>query len=174
MDIVRRAARLAGIPYQTYLKEVAFRGALQDLKAARDAGVEIPPRADGHGPRRRTRSAVRRQVHPNKITSAIEHLDEAVAALDQAIRGRRGRAGRSRGAASLATAAIDDYPQGRGATVLLRRWQTVLGRRDRLTQRFEGSTNRVLKRSSLLLELVTTSLHVNQSDVAEGPCSGSP
>ncbi len=43
LDIVRRAASLAGIPYQTYLKEVAFRGALQDLKAARDAGVEIPP-----------------------------------------------------------------------------------------------------------------------------------
>jgi predicted DNA binding CopG/RHH family protein len=42
LDVVRRAARLAGVPYQTYLKEAAFRCALADLRAAREAGVEIP------------------------------------------------------------------------------------------------------------------------------------
>ncbi|MGI9147267.1 MAG: hypothetical protein ACR2IK_12045 [Chloroflexota bacterium] len=43
MDIVRRAARLAEIPYQTYLKEVVIRGALMDLRIAHEAGVDVPP-----------------------------------------------------------------------------------------------------------------------------------
>jgi predicted DNA binding CopG/RHH family protein len=42
LDVVRHAARLAGVPYQTYLKEAAFRSAIRDLRAAREAGVEIP------------------------------------------------------------------------------------------------------------------------------------
>ena len=42
IDIVRRAARLAGVPYQTYLKQAAIRTAIEDLRAAREAGVEIP------------------------------------------------------------------------------------------------------------------------------------
>lgn len=42
LDVIRRAARLAGVPYQTYLKEAAFRCAVADLGAAREAGVEIP------------------------------------------------------------------------------------------------------------------------------------
>ena len=46
LDVVRLAARVAGVPYQTYLKEAAFRWAVSDLRAAREAGIEIPPRAD--------------------------------------------------------------------------------------------------------------------------------
>ena len=42
LDVVRRAARLAGVPYQTYFKEAAFRCAINDLRAAREAGVDIP------------------------------------------------------------------------------------------------------------------------------------
>jgi hypothetical protein len=42
LDVVRHAARLAGVPYQTYLKEAAFRRAIADLRTAREAGVEIP------------------------------------------------------------------------------------------------------------------------------------
>ena len=41
LEIVRRAARLAGVPYQTYLKQVAVQRAIEDLRAAREAGVEI-------------------------------------------------------------------------------------------------------------------------------------
>jgi hypothetical protein len=39
LDIVRRAAQVAGIPYQTYLKDVVMRAALADLRGAREAGV---------------------------------------------------------------------------------------------------------------------------------------
>lgn len=39
LDIVRQAAAVAGVPYQTYVKQVAFRQALTDLKDAREAGV---------------------------------------------------------------------------------------------------------------------------------------
>jgi predicted DNA binding CopG/RHH family protein len=46
LDIVRRAARLAGIPYQTYLKEVVIRGALMDLRIAHEAGVDVPPESN--------------------------------------------------------------------------------------------------------------------------------
>jgi predicted DNA binding CopG/RHH family protein len=42
LEIVRRAARLAGVPYQTYLKQVAVQRAIEDLRAAREAGVDIP------------------------------------------------------------------------------------------------------------------------------------
>lgn len=42
LDVVRRAAALAGVPYQTYLKEAAFRRAMEDLRLAREAHVEIP------------------------------------------------------------------------------------------------------------------------------------
>lgn len=41
MEIIRRASRLAGVPYQSYLKQAAIRTALQDLKTAREAGIEI-------------------------------------------------------------------------------------------------------------------------------------
>ncbi len=34
VDIVKRAATLIGIPYQTYIKQVVFRQALADLRAA--------------------------------------------------------------------------------------------------------------------------------------------
>ena len=34
VDTVKRAAALAGIPYQTYIKQVVFRQAVADLRAA--------------------------------------------------------------------------------------------------------------------------------------------
>ncbi len=42
LDIVRRAARLAGVPYQTYLKQATMQRAIEDLRSARQAGVDIP------------------------------------------------------------------------------------------------------------------------------------
>jgi predicted DNA binding CopG/RHH family protein len=42
LEIVRRAAELAGVPYQTYLKQAAIRTAIQDLRAAREAGIDLP------------------------------------------------------------------------------------------------------------------------------------
>jgi hypothetical protein len=39
LDVVRRAAQVAGIPYQTYLKDAVMRRAIQDLRAAQAAGV---------------------------------------------------------------------------------------------------------------------------------------
>lgn len=41
VELVKRAAALHGVPYQTYLKEAVVRQALADLKAAVDAGVAI-------------------------------------------------------------------------------------------------------------------------------------
>ena len=40
LDIVRRAAEVAGIPYQTYLKDAVMRRAIADLRGAREAGVQ--------------------------------------------------------------------------------------------------------------------------------------
>ncbi len=34
VDTVKRAAALAGVPYQTYMKQVVFRQAVADLRAA--------------------------------------------------------------------------------------------------------------------------------------------
>lgn len=39
LDIVRRAARLAGVPYQTYLKQATMQRAIEDLRVARTAGL---------------------------------------------------------------------------------------------------------------------------------------
>src|SRR6266581_1180551 len=39
LDTVREAARLHGVPYQTYVKQVAYRQALTDLKDAAAAGI---------------------------------------------------------------------------------------------------------------------------------------
>ena len=39
LEVVRQAADLAGVPYQTYVKQVAFRQALTDLKDAAAVGV---------------------------------------------------------------------------------------------------------------------------------------
>jgi len=41
LDVVRRAAKVAGIPYQTYLKDVVIRRAIEDLRGAREAGVQL-------------------------------------------------------------------------------------------------------------------------------------
>ncbi len=41
LNIVRRAARVAGIPYQTYLKNAVIRRAIEDLRGAREAGIEL-------------------------------------------------------------------------------------------------------------------------------------
>jgi predicted DNA binding CopG/RHH family protein len=40
LEVVKRAARLHGVPYQTYLKEAAIRTALADLSLAERAGVK--------------------------------------------------------------------------------------------------------------------------------------
>lgn len=37
LEVVKRAAELHGVPYQTYVKQVAFRQALNDLRDARFA-----------------------------------------------------------------------------------------------------------------------------------------
>lgn len=42
MRAVQRAAALFGIPYQTYLKQAAFRQAIADIQAATAAGVAVP------------------------------------------------------------------------------------------------------------------------------------
>jgi predicted DNA binding CopG/RHH family protein len=39
VDLVKRAAKLAGVPYQTYIKQVVFRQALADLKDAIEVGL---------------------------------------------------------------------------------------------------------------------------------------
>ncbi|MBI3977659.1 MAG: hypothetical protein HY331_05680 [Chloroflexi bacterium] len=36
VETVKRAAALMGVPYQTYIKQVVFRQALEDLRAARE------------------------------------------------------------------------------------------------------------------------------------------
>lgn len=41
--IVKRAAEVAGVPYQTYLKQVVFRQAIADLKDAAALGLVKPP-----------------------------------------------------------------------------------------------------------------------------------
>lgn len=38
VEIVKRAAALMGVPYQTYIKQVVFRQALADLKAIGELG----------------------------------------------------------------------------------------------------------------------------------------
>ncbi len=38
LEVVKRAAALFGIPYQTYVKQAAFRAALDDLVKVREAG----------------------------------------------------------------------------------------------------------------------------------------
>ncbi len=43
VDLIRRAAAVYGITYQTYLKQAAVRQALADLKAAREACPELLP-----------------------------------------------------------------------------------------------------------------------------------
>ena len=39
LNVVREAAQLTGVPYQTYVKQAAFRQALKDLKDAVAAGA---------------------------------------------------------------------------------------------------------------------------------------
>ena len=39
LAVVKRAAELAGVPYQTYLKQVVFRQAVADLKDAAEIGL---------------------------------------------------------------------------------------------------------------------------------------
>ena len=43
LEVIKRAAALYGMPYQTYLKQAAFRQALNDLKAASDLCPEAMP-----------------------------------------------------------------------------------------------------------------------------------
>ena len=37
--VIKRAAELAGVPYQTYIKQVVFRQAVEDLKDAAAVGL---------------------------------------------------------------------------------------------------------------------------------------
>ena len=37
IDVVKRAAAILGVPYQTYLKQVVFRQALSDIEQAKSA-----------------------------------------------------------------------------------------------------------------------------------------
>lgn len=47
LGVIKRAAALFGMPYQTYLKQAAFRQAVDDLKAIRDVcGDEKPGTRD--------------------------------------------------------------------------------------------------------------------------------
>jgi predicted DNA binding CopG/RHH family protein len=43
LAVVRRAAALAGVPYQTYVKQTVFRQALSDLRDAAAAGIVSEP-----------------------------------------------------------------------------------------------------------------------------------
>ena len=44
LDVVQQAADLAGVPYQSYLKQVVFRQAIADLRDASD--LQEPPYGD--------------------------------------------------------------------------------------------------------------------------------
>jgi predicted DNA binding CopG/RHH family protein len=46
LETVRQAARLHGVPYQTYVKQVAVRQAITDLKDAAAAGLRPKPDQD--------------------------------------------------------------------------------------------------------------------------------
>jgi hypothetical protein len=46
--VVKRAAAILGVPYQTYLKQVVFRQALADIEHA-EAVLAHPPKADQAG-----------------------------------------------------------------------------------------------------------------------------
>jgi predicted DNA binding CopG/RHH family protein len=39
VGVIKRAAELAGVPYQTYIKQVVFRQAVEDLKSAAAVGL---------------------------------------------------------------------------------------------------------------------------------------
>lgn len=41
IDLIRRAAAVYGIPYQTYLKQAAIRQAVADLRSAREVGAVL-------------------------------------------------------------------------------------------------------------------------------------
>jgi len=44
LDVIKRAAALFGMPYQTYLKQAAFRQAVEDLKATQGVYAGEPRR----------------------------------------------------------------------------------------------------------------------------------
>jgi len=52
--VVKRAAAILGVPYQTYLKQVVFRQALADIKQA-EAVLGSEPRSKGTSRRSRAR-----------------------------------------------------------------------------------------------------------------------
>jgi predicted DNA binding CopG/RHH family protein len=39
VEVVKRAAQLAGVPYQTYIKQVVWRQAVEDIKDAASIGL---------------------------------------------------------------------------------------------------------------------------------------
>jgi predicted DNA binding CopG/RHH family protein len=56
IDVVKRAAAIVGVPYQTYLKQVVFRQALADIEQAKSAL--------GRAPRRKSTATARRPDKP--------------------------------------------------------------------------------------------------------------
>jgi predicted DNA binding CopG/RHH family protein len=61
IDVVKRAAGILGVPYQTYLKQVVFRQALADIEQAKAAL--------GSEPRRKPSASVRRPDKPQRTQS---------------------------------------------------------------------------------------------------------
>jgi predicted DNA binding CopG/RHH family protein len=55
IGVVKRAAAILGVPYQTYLKQVVFRQALADIEQAQ-AVLSPEPQPKGAGYRSRSRS----------------------------------------------------------------------------------------------------------------------
>jgi predicted DNA binding CopG/RHH family protein len=43
VDVVKRAADLAGVPYQTYIKQVVWRQAIEDIRSAAAVGIDGGP-----------------------------------------------------------------------------------------------------------------------------------
>jgi predicted DNA binding CopG/RHH family protein len=54
--VVKRAAAILGVPYQTYLKQVVFRQALADIEHA-EAVLAPAPQSGGSGRRSRSRAS---------------------------------------------------------------------------------------------------------------------
>jgi len=56
LDAIRRAADLAGVPYQTYMKLVLFRQAVADIAAADVAGRDVARAAEAKAAERKARA----------------------------------------------------------------------------------------------------------------------
>lgn len=77
VEIIRRAARLAGVPYQSYLKQAAIRTALQDLKTAREAGIELESVLDTGPQRAASRVRATTAIARADVTEQVLVWDDA-------------------------------------------------------------------------------------------------